>query len=255
MSKVLRALVVQLLALALLAVGVYLLQNVVAPPYPVWVLVLVQSLLAAGLTNKFGLPSWWRWIQFLIPWGLFVAIEFQINPWIGLVGFILLWLIFANASKERVPLYLTNATTRQAFIEIINYVQKHRNGADSQLRFMDLGCGLGGNVVFMSQQPQIIESQGVETAPIPYLIARVLTALRGGKVFAQDLWKTPLEECSIVYAFLSTEPMPKLWEKVKSEMKPGSVFVSNSFPVPEVDPTEIWELADSRQTKLFIYYL
>ncbi|MEA3405916.1 MAG: hypothetical protein U9R28_09290 [Pseudomonadota bacterium] len=255
MSKVLRALVIQLLALMILAIGVYLLQYVVVPPYPMWGLVLLQAVLAASFTVKFGLPSWWRWIQFVIPIGLFAAIEFEVNPWLGMAGFVVLWLIFANASKERVPLYLTNRTTRQAFTELIKQVQASQKGAESNVTFMDLGCGLGGNVVFMSQQPGVSQSQGVETAPIPYLIARIFTALRGGQVFAQDLWKTPIKDCSIVYAFLSTEPMPRLWEKAKSEMQPGSIFVSNSFPVPGVDPNEIWELPDSRQTKLFIYNL
>jgi len=253
MPKVLKALGIQLIALALLAVSVYLLQYLVTPPYPVWMLVFLQASVAVLLTIKLGLPSWWRWIQFMIPWGLFVAIELQVSPWLGLVGFILLWLVFANASKERVPLYLTNGTTRQAFIELIKQVQNNQNGADTEVRFMDLGCGLGGNVVFMSQQSDVVESKGVETAPIPYLIARLLTGLRGGHVFAQDLWKTPLEKSSIVYAFLSTEPMPRLWSKAKKEMRPGTLFVSNSFPVPDVDPSEIWELSDNRQTKLFIY--
>ncbi|HHS99620.1 MAG TPA: hypothetical protein ENK73_02070 [Thiomicrospira sp.] len=253
MSKVLRALAIQLFVLMVLAVAVYLFQYLITPPYPMWGLVLIQSVLAALLTVKFGLPSWWRWIQFFIPIGLYAAIVLDVNPWLGLAGFVLLWLVFANASKERVPLYLTNSTTRQAFLELIKQVQSKQSRAD--VCFMDLGCGLGGNVVFMSQQHGVAQSQGVETAPIPYLIARVFTAFRGGQVFAQDLWKTPLKDCSIVYAFLSTEPMPRLWEKAKSEMRPGSVFVSNSFPVPDLDPSEIWELPDNRQTKLFIYYL
>ena len=107
----------------------------------------------------------------------------------------------------------------------------------------------------MAQQPEVKTSIGVETAPVPYLLARFFSGLRGGQVLAQDIWKTPLQDCNFVYAFLSTEPMPRLWQKVQLEMKPGAVFVSNSFAVPDVDPSEIWELSDARQTRLFIYYL
>ena len=255
MSKVLRAFVIQLVVLGLLAGVVTLLPNFIAPPYPIWVLVLVQASLAALVSCKLGLPCWWRWIQFFIPWGLFVAMEMNVNPWVGLAVFIVLWLVFTNASKERVPLYLTNNTTRQAFKALIEQLKSGESASKEPIRFMDLGCGLGGNVVYMAQQPEVVQSYGVETAPIPYLLARLFTRLKGGTVFAQDLWKTPLQETTFAYAFLSTEPMPRLWQKVQSEMKPGSVFVSNSFPVPDVEPSEIWELPDSRQTRLFIYYI
>ena len=36
-------------------------------------------------------------------------------------------------------------------------------------------------------------------------------------------------------------------------MKPGSLLVSNSFAVPGVEATEIWELADRRKTRLYLY--
>jgi len=258
MSKVLRAFVIQLGVFAVLAAGVYVMPNVVSPPYPIWFLVLIQATLAALVSCKLGLPCWWRWIQFLLPWGFFIAFELDINPWIGLGLFVVLWLVFANASKERVPLYLTNNTTRQALRALIEQqfsIKVSSVEPIETIHFMDLGCGLGGNVVFMAQQPEVKVASGVETAPIPYLLARFFTSLKGGEVFAQDLWKTPLDNYHFVYAFLSTEPMPRLWKKVQSEMKPGSVFVSNSFPVPDTEPSEIWELSDQRQTRLYIYYL
>lgn len=245
--KIFLALLVQLLVLALLAVGVYLVSYFVEPPYPYWVLILIQGSVAALLTTRFGLPSWWRWIQFLIPVGLYLGVLIEFNPVWALILFIVVWLVFSNAFKERVPLYLTNNTTREALKELI---KRKRN-----LRFLDLGCGLGGNVAFMSQQKGVSESHGVETAPIPYIASKLVTGFRGGQSFAMDLWKTDLAYYDVVYAFLSPEPMPKLWIKVKDEMHPGSVFVSNSFAVPDIEPTEIWELADSRKTKLFIYQL
>ena len=47
--------------------------------------------------------------------------------------------------------------------------------------------------------------------------------------------------------------MPQLHAKASREMKPGSMLVSNSFAVPGVDATEIWELADRRKTRLYLY--
>lgn len=245
LPKILLALLIQGLAFVILFIGVWLAQFVVNPPYALWLLVVIQGVLAAFLSCRLGLPCWWRWIQFGLPVGLYLGVTYQINPFWALVIFLLLWLIFFNAIKERVPLYLTNATTRQALKKLI----KRRK----EVHFLDLGCGLGGNVVFMAQQVNVRRADGVETAPIPYLISKMFTALRGGETFAMDLWKTQLSYYDVVYAFLSTEPMPELWQKVLAEMPDDGVFVSNSFAVPDVEPSEVWTLNDRRRTTLYLY--
>lgn len=245
MPKILLALMIQGLALLLVAVLVWLFSWFISPPYPLWAVVILQGILAAFLSCRLGLPCWWRWIQFGIPVGLYIGVTYGFDPIWALVIAVVIWLFFANSSKDRVPLYLTNGTTRKALKKLI--------GRKKRLTFLDLGCGLGGNVVFMAQQRGVMRSDGVETAPFPYLISKVNTLLRGGQTFAMDMWKTDLSYYDIVYAFLSPEPMPNLWKKVIEEMVVGSVFVSNSFAIPDVEPTEVWELEDGRKTKLFIY--
>ncbi|MGC9385544.1 MAG: hypothetical protein ACP5D0_01245 [Hydrogenovibrio sp.] len=245
--KIVLALLGQLIALAVLAVVVWFLPWVLEPPYPLWALVLAQGVLAALLSCRMGLPCWWRIIQFALPVGLYAGLHFDIHPLWALGAFFLLWLVFFNAVHERVPLYLTNATTRQALKRLI---KRRKN-----VRFLDLGCGLGGNVVFMAQQVNVTVSDGVETAPIPYVLAKLYSLSRGGSVFAMDLWKTQLAHYDVVYAFLSPEPMAKLWQKVLAEMREDAVFVSNSFAVPDVEPSDVWRLSDRRQTTLYVYYL
>ncbi len=68
-----------------------------------------------------------------------------------------------------------------------------------------------------------------------------------------SLWETDLADSDLVYAFLSPEPMPALFEKARRQMKPGSLFVSNSFAVPDVEADEVWELSDRRGTRLYLY--
>ena len=245
--KIILALLIQFGVLLVVAVGVYGSQFFIEPPYPYWILVLIQASLAAVVSCKLGLPCWWRWIQFLIPTGLYVGVLVGFDPVWALALFILVWLVFSNSLKERVPLYLTNNTTREALKSL---VKRKRN-----IRFLDLGCGLGGNVAFMSQQKAVAESHGVETAPVPYIVSTLMTSLRGGNTYAMDIWNTELAYYDLVYAFLSPEPMQKLWAKVQDEMHPGSVFVSNSFAVPDVEASEVWALDDKRKTILYIYHL
>lgn len=249
--KIIVALVIQIGVLGLLVCGVWLAPYFFPPPYSPIVLVLIQAIFSMLVSYWMGLPRWWLWIQFLLPIGLYVGVVVAFNPLWALLLFAVLWLLFSNALKERVPLYLTNQTTRQA----LKKMAKSLHGTQGKVRFLDLGCGLGGNVVFMSQQRGVAHSTGVETAPIPYLFSKFASWIRGGEILAQDIWKTDLSHYTLVYAFLSPEPMPKLWQKVADEMQKGSVFISNSFAVPDKEADEIWQLSDARQTILYVYRL
>ena len=249
--KIILALTVQAGVLVMIVCGVWLAPYFFPPPYAPIVLVLIQAVVAVLISYWVGLPRWWQWIQFLLPVGLYFGVVIEFNPLWALGVFAVLWLLFRNTFKERVPLYLTNQTTRQALKKMVK--ELHRT--QGEVSFLDLGCGLGGNVVFMSQQRGVIKSTGVETAPIPYAFSKVYSWIGGGIIYAQDIWKTDLSHYTQVYAFLSPEPMPKLWQKVKKEMPKGSVFITNSFAVPNVDPSDIWQLSDVRETILYLYRL
>ena len=47
--------------------------------------------------------------------------------------------------------------------------------------------------------------------------------------------------------------MPRLWEKVRREMRPGSLFISNSFDVPGFPPDETVELHDLSRARLLVW--
>ena len=70
-----------------------------------------------------------------------------------------------------------------------------------------------------------------------------------------NIWDMDLSKFDVVYAFLSPVPMAQLFLKVRSEMRHGSLFISNSFEVPDEKPTEILQIDDRRKTKLLIWRL
>lgn len=240
------ALLVQIVGLLFLGVGVYFATTWVSPPYSPFLLVFLHVVFVVCVTYLLRFPVWWLWIQAIFPAALVVAISVQFGALLALGLFVVIWLFFSNAIKERVPLYLTNQLTRQA----LGRLQSSVGGA-----FIDLGCGFGANVRYMAAVSTVTRSVGVETAPVPYLIAKLLSVVKGGEVSATSLWDVDLSQFQMVYAFLSPQPMPMLWKKVKEEMSAGSIFVSNSFWVSGVEPDEVWELNDERQTKLYIYRL
>ncbi|MBN2647437.1 MAG: hypothetical protein JXR44_06610 [Thiotrichales bacterium] len=239
------ALLIQISVLLGLALFAAWLPQWIAPPYPDWAWVMAQSGLALLLSILWRLPWWWWPLQCLLPVFLYWALWFEVEPLLGLVLFILLWLLFGNVFKERVPLYLTNGLTRQALAQLAS---EH-----GYRRFIDLGCGTGENVHFMAQQPSIELAMGVETAWLPFWLARWRNRTGRGQIMHQDLWQSDLRQFDLVYAFLSPQPMPRLWHKLQQELAANACFVSNSFAVPEQTPSEIWVLDDRRQTHLYLY--
>ncbi len=241
-----RALLIQAGVLALLWLVAQLLPRWVAPPYPLWGWVLAQAVLAAGASVLLRLPRWWVWIQFGLPLALGGALWLAVPLWAVVLLLAGLWLVFRNALSEQVPLYLSNAITRRALCEAAKTLPV-------PVRFMDLGCGLGDVVVGMARCAGVAHSAGVETAPLSLWIARWRARRAGAQVAGVSLWDVPLREFNLVYAFLSPAPMRRLQEKVLAEMGADSLFVSNSFPLPDVAVTEVWQLNDRRGTYLYLY--
>ncbi|MDF1609503.1 hypothetical protein PZ897_15055 [Hoeflea sp. YIM 152468] len=210
-----------------------------------WLGLIVQSVVAAMVTRLLGLPVWWVWIGLLFPVAVWLALNAGDLPaWPFGVGFVILYLVFANTARERVPLYLTNRPTTQALVSLMQ--QRHAE------RFTDLGSGLGGVVRSLAGGGG--RARGVESAPMVWLLSAILSKIqRRGQILRQDIWVTDLSREDIVYAFLSPEPMPALYAKATREMKPGSLLVCNSFAVPGIVPDETWELSDRRKTRLYLY--
>lgn len=210
-----------------------------------WGGLIVQSVGAAAVTKLLGMPVWWVWISLCFPAALVLAINAGDLPaWPFGIGFVVLYLVFSNTARERVPLYLTNRQTTGALLSLMQ-----QRGAK---RFVDLGSGLGGVVRALDGEDR--QARGVESAPMVWFVSVVLSKIeRRGQILRQDIWSADISDADIVYAFLSPEPMPQLFDKARREMKPGSLLVSNSFAVPGVDATEIWELVDRRKTRLYLY--
>ena len=78
---------------------------------------------------------------------------------------------------------------------------------------------------------------GIEAAPAPFAFSRWRGRFTHNlSLLRADFWQHPLAGYDVVYAFLSPVPMPELWAKARREMAPGSLLISNSFAIPNVNP-------------------
>ena len=201
------------------------------------------ALLFATLSRQ---PWWWRVIHAGFMPLVWFTQSLAIDPGWFLFAAVLLLLVYRGALTGQVPLYLSNKQTVQALAELI--------AARGDTRFLDLGAGVGSTTVPLADALPDSHFTGYENAPLTWLVGLLLGVGRPNIRWRwDDLWQADLGNYDVVYAFLSPAPMPRLWEKVQAEMKPGSLFISNSFPVPDVEPSEIVEVGDERQTQLYCY--
>jgi len=210
-------------AAALVAFGAQL-------PLP-W-LILIISGGAALLAWHWRLPLWWRYINllFLPLAGGVMYLQNQLvnfDPDWYLLAFALLALTSIGAIRTRVPLYLSSP---RAADELAKRLPK-------QGRVIDLGCGLGGPLARIHQQRPDARLDGIEAAPLNWLIAKLRLRARGADADIRlgNLWHVDLSQYDIVYAYLSPAPMARLWDKALLEMKPGSLFISNTFAITDAD--------------------
>lgn len=201
------------------------------------------ALLFATLSRQ---PWWWRVIHAGFMPLVWYTHTLAIDPGWFLLGAILLLLVFRGALSGQVPLYLSNRQTVAALSDLL----AERNAAS----FLDLGAGLGSTTVPLADNFADKQFTGYENAPLTWLVGRFFSLGRPNIHWRwDDLWQARLGEFDVVYAFLSPAPMPRLWEKAKAEMKPGSLFVSNSFPVPGATPDRIIEVDCTPARPLYCY--
>jgi len=238
---VLRALLAQLIALSAIQFAATLL------PGNIWIILLCQGALAAILGRLFGLANWWLPLNLLLPLAVVLMLAAALPPWLYLLGFVLLWLVQWNSAAERVPLYLSNRPTWQALDALL---------PQGPVRMIDLGSGLAGTLLYLARRHPESHFIGVESAPLPFALGWLRGKLAGSpnlQLHYGSIWDVDLSEYDVIYAFLSPAPMARLEQKLSSEQHPGSLFISNSFPLPNMAADRIETLSDRRQTRLYLF--
>jgi SAM-dependent methyltransferase len=222
---------------------------ILAPRLPFWAWPLVQGLLAALLARLWGLSRGWMLFQVLVPFALAWQLGHPAPAWIYPVSLAGLLLVFGGGLTTRVPLYNSSRAAWRQLLELLP--------SEGGSRMADLGAGLGGPLSFLARQRPDMRFTGVEASPLVWFAAwlRTRSARSNCRLLFGSLWKLPLGEFQVVYAFLSPAPMQALWAKARREMKPGSILVSNTFSIPGAVPERQIPLPGRRDARLLIYRL
>jgi len=207
----------------------------------------VQGIVATGISWVWGMKAWWLPIQLLFVPGLVAGLSIDISPSWYLLAFLALLAVYWSVFRSQVPLYLSSRAAWQAVADMLP--------DKSGVRLIDLGSGLGGLLAFLGKTRPQGRYVGIEAAPLPFLLGWLRCAAGSCDMRFGSFWKHDLSDYDVAYAYLSPVPMGELWDKVKAEMLPGSLFVSNTFAVPGVKPERMVQVDDFHSSVLYIYRL
>ncbi|MBI4988622.1 MAG: methyltransferase type 12 [Rhodocyclales bacterium] len=231
------------MAWVLVAAGCVVLGRPLVPSLP---LAVVQGVLAACIGVLLRSERWWIAIHLLFSPALLAALRLDLPPVFALAVLAGLTFVFWTTFRGEVPLFLSSRAAADALLDLLPQ--------QAGLQVVDLGAGTGGLLRRLAQARPDARFTGIEHAPLPYLAARLnARGLANLAIRRSDLWRRPLGGQDVVYAFLSPRVMPRLWEKARAEMRPGTLLVSSSFPVPDIAPEQVIEVPDRRGTRLFCY--
>ena len=214
---------------------------------------LLCGLLAATFTHFFGLAKWWLAIQFLIAPAVVLLLSVNVPAYLFLGAFLFLLLVYGSVFRSQVPLYLSSNKVHRAIENFLPAV-----ATNSDFTFMDLGSGLGGTLTHLAKsRPDGIYS-GVEIAPLPFLWSWLRAQFGGYRnchLHWGDFWEYDLAKYDVIFAYLSPVPMAQLWGKARAEMRPGTLFISSTFSVPEQTPHEVVNVDDLHHSTLLIWHM
>jgi hypothetical protein len=208
---------------------------------------LLCGTLAALFSRVAGLARWWLFIQFAFVPAILLMLALEIPPVFFLAAFLIMLVVYWTTFRTQVPLYLSSNKVWQALETRL---------PTAPFTFIDLGSGIGGVLTHLARTHPHGRYHGVEAAPLPFLWSW-LRVRQGGyrncTVHWGSLWDSDLSQYDVVFAYLSPVPMAELWAKARQEMRPGSLFISNTFAVPEHPPQETLTVEDLHRSTLYLW--
>ncbi len=247
-SKLPPAVSALLLQITALALSIALVRVLALDP-SILTFALLCGVLAAALSHFAGLARWWLFIQLLFAPALVLMLALNITPGLFLAAFLILLAVYWSTFRTQVPLYLSSN-------KVWHELEKLLPAAETNFHFIDLGSGLGGVLTYLARVRPDGHYSGVESAPLPFLWSWLRIKFGGQqqcRVHWGSLWDCDLAQYDVVFAYLSPVPMEQLWLKAKNEMRPGSIFVSSTFNVPDQTPHETRQVDDLHHSTLLIW--
>lgn len=197
---------------------------------------------------------------FALAWMFYLARDFLwpltwlSAPFLLCFGYVAFRLLFeVTANRANIPTLATNAVARRRIAEILA-----REAAGKEAYpIVDLGAGRGELARAIARQNPKARVTGVELAFFPYWESVLLTGLFGPRnaVFRRgDLFAHDYAAYDAVVLYGGPVSAPRIGEKLRRELKPGSTVIANAYPLlGEWTPVETLEFHTPFEEIVYVY--
>ena len=229
------------------ALGVTKLLLSISPSLGLIFLVLAHCLTAFLLASWLKLPAVWKVFNLLIIPAALLYESAGLPAFLLAAAFVLSVLVYLPTFWTRIPYYPTSYKTYEIISEQLPSGERQK--------FIDLGCGFSELLIYLAKRHPQMDFYGTEISPLPFIVSKIKSLFyRNIKISFENFWSMNFAQYEIVYAFLAPPPMERLWDKVQTEMNPGTLFMSNTFEVP-ASPDKIIEINDKRNAKIMVFLI
>lgn len=154
-----------------------------------------------------------------------------------LLGAVLLaiGLVFYSTLRTATPPLPTSASVRQTMMAMLP------DRVDGPV--YELGSGWGGLARFLARRYPSVPVRGFEVSVLPWAVSRAVLGVAGPdnlKLSLMNFHDADLADAALVVCYLTGPAMDKLEPKLKAELPPGALVVSNTFAFKG------WQASDSR---------
>ena len=134
------------------------------------------------------------------------------------IGFVIFFFYMCIASLTGAPFVPTKNAPADAMIRLAGI---HKGDT-----VYDLGSGNGKLLLLAARKGA--RAIGYEINPILVLFSK----LRGAHTRWKNFWNADIHDADVIFVYLLPWKMKRLADKLKKELKPGTIIVSNSFIFP-----------------------
>ena len=119
--------------------------------------------------------------------------------------------------------------------------------------FYDLGCGEGRFLI--EAEKRGAKATGFEIAPWAYLRGRTNLMLHRSKakINFKNFYQQNISDADAIFGYLMDTVMPKVEQKLESELKPGCKVICKGFKLPNWIPDKIINLQPKNKHARNIY--
>lgn len=157
--------------------------------------------------------------------------------------------------RTGVPTFPSMPVAREKIIALLQADMAVRR-TQGRYKIYDLGSGSGQLSWHIARALPEAEVMGIELSFLPWLRATIwqkLTRQKNLRYLRVDFWSMPVGDADAVLTYLMEAIMPRVAAKLRAELRPRTLVISNKFALPGWQPEQTLPLQSAFSKRLLVY--